>query len=163
MRFGRSKTPAVAPAPPVAAVSGNDKINTSNNNTTTNADDDANIVYPTGLRLAALLISIFSTIFLIALDRLIIATAIPAITDEFHSLQDVGWYGSAYLLTTCSFQLMFGKLYKFYSVKTTFLACVLLFEIGSAICGAAPNSVAFIIGRAVQGVGAAGIFSGCVC
>ncbi|KAH7032778.1 major facilitator superfamily domain-containing protein [Microdochium trichocladiopsis] len=118
--------------------------------------------YPTGLRLAALLASIFCTIFLVALDRLIIGTAVPAITDEFHSLQDVGWYGSAYQLTTCSFQLLFGKLYKYYSIKATFLSCVLLFEIGSAICGAAPNSVALIIGRAVQGVGAAGIFSGAV-
>jgi MFS family permease len=47
-------------------------------------------------------------------------------------------------------------------VKTVFLSSIALFEIGSAICGAAPSSTAFIIGRAIQGVGAAGIFSGCV-
>ena len=88
--------------------------------------------------------------------------AIPKITDEFNSLPDVGWYGSAYTLAACSFQLLLGKLYTFHAVKVVLLACVLLFEIGSAICGAAPNSAAFIVGRAIAGVGAAGIFSGCV-
>ena len=48
------------------------------------------------------------------------------------------------------------------NVKATFLAAVVLFEIGSAICGAAPNSIAFIIGRAVAGLGAGGIQSGVV-
>lgn len=86
--------------------------------------------------------------------------AIPKITDEFQSLSDVGWYGSAYLLASCSFQLLFGKIYTFYSVKIVLLASVLLFELGSAVCGAAPNSVAFIIGRVIAGVGAAGIFCG---
>lgn len=75
-------------------------------------------------------------------------------------MTDIGWYGSAYLLTNCSFQLSFGKLYSFYSVKGVFLASIALFEIGSAICGAAPNSVAFIVGRAIAGLGSAGIFSG---
>ena len=42
-------------------------------------------------------------------DRTIIATAIPTITDDFHALNDVGWYGSAYMLTSCAFQLFFGK------------------------------------------------------
>lgn len=75
-------------------------------------------------------------------------------------MTDIGWYGSAYLLTNCSFQLSFGKLYSFYSVKGVFLVSIGLFEIGSAICGAAPNSVAFIVGRAIAGLGSAGIFSG---
>lgn len=126
----------------------------------TTATED--IVYPSGLRLGLLLGSVFISMFLVALDRLIIATAIPKITDDFHSIGDIGWYGSAYLLATCAFQLLYGKIYTFYSVKATFLSAVGLFEIGSAICGAAPNSVAFIIGRSIAGVGAAGIFSGAI-
>ena len=58
--------------------------------------------------------------------------------------------------------LVFGKIYTFMNVKATFLAAVLLFEVGSAICGAAPNSIAFIIGRAIAGLGAGGIQSGIV-
>ncbi|KAK6848915.1 efflux pump aflT [Apiospora arundinis] len=134
------------------------KVTKAVSSASTRAESD----YPTGVRLALILLSIFVSMFLVALDRLIISTAIPQITDDFHSLPDVGWYGSAYLLTTCSFQLMFGKLYTFFSVKNTFLATVVLFEIGSAICGAAPSSVVFIIGRAIAGVGAAGIFSGVI-
>jgi MFS family permease len=88
--------------------------------------------------------------------------AIPAISNEFDSLSDVGWYGSAYLLTCCAFQLLFGKVYTFFPVKTVLLANIVLFEVASAICGAAPNSLAFIMGRAIAGVGAAGIFAGTV-
>lgn len=93
----------------------------------------------------------------------ILQQAIPSITDEFNSLSDVGWYGSAYMLASCSFQLLWGKFYTLYSVRTALLCSIALFELGSAVCGAAPNSTAFIFGRAIAGVGAAGIFSGSVC
>ena len=96
----------------------------------------------------------------VALDNTIIATAIPRITDQFHALDDVGWYGSSYLLTTCAFQLLFGKFYSQFNVKWVFLSALALFEVGSLICGAAPNSTALIVGRAIAGLGSAGIFSG---
>jgi len=99
-------------------------------------------------------------VFCVALDNTIIATAIPRITDQFGALNDVGWYGSAYLLTTSAFQLLFGKFYSQFNVKWVFLTALTLFEIGSLICGAAPNSIGLIIGRAVAGLGSAGIFSG---
>lgn len=95
-------------------------------------------------------------------DNTIIATAIPTITDQFKSLGDVGWYGSAYLLTICCFQLIFGKLYSFLSVKWVFLTALFLFELGSLVCGIAPTSKALIIGRAIAGLGGAGVFSGAV-
>ncbi|OQE39277.1 hypothetical protein PENCOP_c007G02408 [Penicillium coprophilum] len=114
------------------------------------------------LRVVCLIVSAFVAMFLVALDRTIISTAIPKITDEFDSFDDVGWYGSAYLLTCCAFQLLFGKLYKLFPVRPVFLASILVFEVASAICGAAPNSVAFIIGRGICGVGAAGILAGTI-
>jgi MFS family permease len=91
---------------------------------------------------------------------MIIATAIPKITDDFHSIEDIGWYASAYMLTGSSFILLFGKFYTFYSPKWVLMTAISLFEIGSTICGAAPNSIAFIIGRAVAGWGFSGIFTG---
>lgn len=66
------------------------------------------------------------------------------------------------LLTTCAFQLFFGKLYTFLSLKWIYLTAIFIFEVGSAICGAAPNSTALIIGRAIAGLGSAGIFSGAI-
>ncbi|KAK4154911.1 major facilitator superfamily domain-containing protein [Chaetomidium leptoderma] len=109
-----------------------------------------------------LISSVLLSMFLVALDRTIISTAIPAISNEFNSLNDVGWYGSAYLLTSCAFQLLFGKIYTLFSVRTVLLTSIVLFEVGSVICGAAPTSIAFILGRAVCGVGAAGLFAGTI-
>ncbi|KAF2740597.1 MFS general substrate transporter [Polyplosphaeria fusca] len=128
----------------------------------TQPTDDDDFQYPKGLKLALILISIYISMFLVALDKLIISTATPAITNEFHAASDIGWYGTAYLLTNCAFLLVFGKLYNFLNVKYTFLAAVMLFEIGSTICGAAPNSVSFIIGRAIAGLGAGGVQAGVV-
>ena len=116
--------------------------------------------YPSGAKLGIIVASLCLSVFLMALDNTIIATAIPRITDHFHSIDDVGWYGSAYLLTTCAFQLMFGKFYTYFSIKWVYLTAIFIFEIGSVVCGAAPTSVALIIGRAVAGIGSAGIFSG---
>ncbi|KAF4948576.1 hypothetical protein FSARC_13696 [Fusarium sarcochroum] len=115
-----------------------------------------------GWKLALVMIGLCLGVFCMALDNTIIATAIPRITDEFRALDDLGWYGSAYLLTTCGFQLFFGKLYSFYSIKWVFLVAIGFFELGSLVCGAAPTSTALIIGRAIAGIGSAGIFSGAV-
>jgi hypothetical protein len=115
---------------------------------------------PKTLKFWLIIISVFASMFLIALDRTIIATAVPQITNDFQSLGDIGWYGSSYMLTTAASQLIFGRIYRFYDLRKTFLTCILLFEVGSAICGAAPSSLAFIVGRAIAGIGSAGIMTG---
>ncbi|KAL2277302.1 hypothetical protein FJTKL_00142 [Diaporthe vaccinii] len=56
-------------------------------------------------------VSLTLCMFCLALDNNVIVTAIPRITDEFHSVKDIGWYGSAYLLPSCAFQLPSGKLF----------------------------------------------------
>lgn len=118
--------------------------------------------YPKKGKLVLISVALCLSVFCMALDNTIIATAIPRITDQFHAINDVGWYGSAYLLTTCAFQLLFGKLYTFFSIKWVYLIAITIFEIGSAVCGSAPNSNALIVGRAVAGLGSAGIFSGAI-
>ena len=128
----------------------------------TSRDDDKEeeIEYPTGLKLVIITVALCFVVLCVALDNTIIATAIPRITDDFKALGDVGWYGSSYLLTTCACQLLFGKFYSIFSIKWTFLTALLIFEVGSLVCGAAPNSIALIIGRAIAGLGGAGLFSG---
>ncbi|KAJ8069761.1 hypothetical protein OCU04_000180 [Sclerotinia nivalis] len=123
------------------------------------ADGQENYL-PMGPRLYMITASLMLGVFCVALDNNIIAVAIPRITDEFHALNDVGWYGSAYLLPGCGFQLLFGKLYSLFSVKWVYLFGLLLFEVGTVICGAAPNSIALIVGRAIAGIGSAGLFTG---
>ena len=66
------------------------------------------------------------------------------------------------MLTGCSFQLLMGRVYTFYNPKKVFLLAVGVFEIGSAICAAAPNSTVFIVGRAIAGAGSSGLFSGAI-
>ncbi|EOD43779.1 putative mfs multidrug protein [Neofusicoccum parvum UCRNP2] len=119
-------------------------------------------VYPPTSVIIPIMAVIYLGLFVVALDRTILATAIPIITDDFNSLGDVGWYGSAYMLTGCTTQLLVGRLYTFYSQKVVYLSSLFLFELGSAICGAAPNSIVFIVGRAIAGLGSGGVFTGAI-
>jgi MFS family permease len=116
--------------------------------------------YPKAASLVFIVIALILSMFLVALDMTIVATAIPEITDEFHSLDQVGWYGSAFFLTLASFQSTWGKGYKFFSLKYTYLLSIFIFEIGSLICAVAKDSTTLIVGRAIAGAGAAGIASG---
>ena len=107
--------------------------------------------YPHSFKLAFIVLALVLSIFLVALDMTIVATAIPRITDEFHSLNQVGWYGSAFFLTVGSFQSTWGKAYKYFHLKPSFLVAIGIFELGSLICGVAQNSTTLIIGRAIAG------------
>ncbi|MCJ1264302.1 hypothetical protein MMC22_004173 [Lobaria immixta] len=115
---------------------------------------------PQGFAFAMIMISVLSSLFLVALDRTIVATAVPVITDHFHALGDVTWYAGGYLISSCATQLLWGRIYKFYSTKVIALLSILVFEVGSALCGAAPTSIAFIIGRAIAGLASASLYSG---
>jgi MFS family permease len=63
-------------------------------------------------------------------------------------------------MTFGGFQPAWGKLYRFYYLKWTFLATMFVFEVGSLICGIAPSSNLLIVGRAIAGIGGAGIITG---
>ena len=65
--------------------------------------------YPSPSKLAGILIGVALCMFLVSLDMTIVATAIPRITDQFKSLEDVGWYGSGFFLTFAAFQSMWGS------------------------------------------------------
>ena len=129
-------------------------------NTPPQEHDDEKAYNPKSPKFWAIMAGVYISIFLVALDRLIIATAIPSITNDFDSIEDIGWYGSAYMLTCSISNPLFGRIYQLFPTKATFLASIVVFEAGSALSGAAPSSIAFIIGRAIAGIGAAGIFSG---
>ena len=116
--------------------------------------------YPSPFKLTIIVLSLNLAMFLVGLDNTIISSAIPKITDQFHALGDVGWYASAYLLTNCAFQLIWGKLFTFYVVKWIYLIALFIFELGSLICAVAPNSTALIVGRAIAGIGGGGVGNG---
>ncbi|KAG0652220.1 Efflux pump mlcE [Hyphodiscus hymeniophilus] len=144
---------------------------------TAKTEQEKEYEYITGLKLMLIIAAVTLTVFLILLDSSIVTTvnshalffrsfylrarqAIPQITSDFNSLNDIGWYGSAYLLASCSFQPLAGKLYSQFSSKVCFMAFVFVFEVGSLLCGVAQSSNMLIIGRAVAGLGASGIQNG---
>jgi len=57
-------------------------------------------------------------------------------------------------------QMMFGRLFAAFPIKSVFLVSVVIFEIGTIVCASAPSSLIFIVGRTIAGWGAAGISSG---
>ncbi len=63
-------------------------------------------------------------------------------------------------MTVGGFQSTWGKVFKYFPLKISFIISIFIFELGSLICGVAPNSTALIVGRAIAGMGAAGIGSG---
>ncbi|KAI1154292.1 major facilitator superfamily domain-containing protein [Nemania diffusa] len=59
-------------------------------------------------------------------------------------------------------QPAFGQLYKLFSVRLIFLACIVVFEAGSILCALAPSSIVLILGRLITGVGGGGLYIGSV-
>ncbi|RAH63991.1 putative efflux pump antibiotic resistance protein [Aspergillus aculeatinus CBS 121060] len=101
--------------------------------------------YITGFRLVLLLSALTSAALLVLVDTSIVAPAIPRVTSQFHSLSDVGWYGSAYQLT---------------SPQKTFIALLGIFMVSSLVCALAISSKMLIVARALAGIGASGIQNG---
>jgi MFS family permease len=71
----------------------------------------------TGSKLFLVMLGLALAIFLMSIDGSIIATAIPRITSQFNSVDDIGWYGSAYSFSTCALQPIAGKLFANFSMK----------------------------------------------
>ncbi|KAJ5139220.1 cytochrome P450 oxidoreductase [Penicillium bovifimosum] len=117
--------------------------------------------YPAGMKLVLPVLALVVSIFLVALDMSIVATAIPRITQEFNSLDDIGWYGSAFFLTISSFAQLWGKAYTYFPLKWVIITAIFIFEIGSLICGVAQDSRTLVVGRAICGAGGAGVTNGC--
>ncbi|KAB8231646.1 major facilitator superfamily domain-containing protein [Aspergillus alliaceus] len=99
-------------------------------------------------------------VFLTGMDQMILATVAPTLTNEFHSIDDLGWWTAAYQLMLSVFQIPYGKLYSLFSIEIIYLSAISVFELGSLVRATAPNSIAMTFGRAIAGAGAAGIFTG---
>jgi len=113
-----------------------------------------------GIRWAIVVIAILSSTFLFALDNTIVADIQPAIVLHFGSVDKLAWLSVAFLLGAAATNLVWGKIYGQYNSKWTYIFCVVLFEVGSAVCGAAPTMDAMIVGRAICGVGGSGMYVG---
>ncbi|CAG8480757.1 5059_t:CDS:2 [Paraglomus occultum] len=105
-----------------------------------------------------LVLGLCLAIFLCGLDNTISATAMPAIAEQFNSLADITYIATAFILTFNSFIPLSGKLCDVFGRRPVMLGGILIFLLGSALCGAATSMIMLIVCRAVQGVGASAIF-----
>ncbi|KAM0747660.1 MFS general substrate transporter [Meredithblackwellia eburnea MCA 4105] len=87
-----------------------------------------------------------------------VSTALPRIASDFNAFTQQGWVASAFILTQTAFLLIWGQTMRVYAAKYVLLANVTIFEVGSVVCGSCHNVNTLIVGRAISGVGAAGIF-----
>jgi hypothetical protein len=85
------------------------------------------VEYPGTWKAVIIITALFLSVFLVALDQTIIGTAIPKITNRFNSVGDIGWYGSAYFLTSTALQPSFGRAYKVLNVRVHFFVCFFFF------------------------------------
>jgi EmrB/QacA subfamily drug resistance transporter len=104
---------------------------------------------------------VFSGLMLVmllaALDQTIVATALPTIVGEFGGLEHISWVVTAYLLATTAVTPIYGKLGDLYGRKRVLQVAIVLFLVGSALCGAAQGMTELIVFRAVQGLGGGGL------
>jgi EmrB/QacA subfamily drug resistance transporter len=96
-------------------------------------------------------------ILLASLDQTIVATALPTIVGDLGGLQHLSWVVTAYLLASTVTGPLYGKLGDLYGRKGTLQVAIVIFLIGSALCGIAQNMVELISFRALQGLGAGGL------
>ena len=98
------------------------------------------------------------TLLLAALDQTIVSTALPRIVSDLGGLSSYSWVFTAYLLATTVTVPLYGKLGDRYGRRPLFLVSIAIFLVGSALCGLAQNMTELVAFRAVQGLGAGGLF-----
>src|SRR6202008_3237964 len=90
-------------------------------------------------------------------DQTIVSTALPTIVNDLGGLSHLSWVVTAYLLASTATTQVWGKLGDQYGRKYLFLGAIVIFLIGSALCGQSRNMGELIAFRAVQGVGGGGL------
>jgi EmrB/QacA subfamily drug resistance transporter len=97
--------------------------------------------------------------FLGALDQTIVSTSIRTISDDLHGLSIQAWVTTAYLITSTITTPIYGKLGDLYGRKKLFMFAISVFIAGSALCSFATSMYMLAAFRAVQGIGAGGLFT----
>ncbi|KAJ5818741.1 hypothetical protein N7474_004332 [Penicillium riverlandense] len=138
----------------------NPALDSTNSDAKTEPTKDGEREHIAGFKLFMVIAAVTLVCFLVMLDTSIIVTAIPKITTQFHSLQDIGWYGSAYQIASASLQPLTGRIYTNFSTKWTYLSFFLIFELGSLLCAISTSSKMLIVARAVAGLGSSGLLNG---
>lgn len=113
-----------------------------------------------GFRWTIICIALYVICALYGLDTTIAADVQGSVTQTFGHVDELAWIGAGFPLGSVCVILLLGTIYNSFNIKWTFIATTLLFEVGSTLCGAAPNMNALIVGRVIAGAGGSGIYLG---
>ncbi len=109
-------------------------------------------------RILAIYAGLMVTLLLAALDQTIVATALPKIVSNLGGITQYSWVFTAYMLTSTVTVPLYGKLGDVWGRKNLFLFAIVVFLLGSLLCGASTSMTQLVVFRAVQGIGAGGLF-----
>jgi EmrB/QacA subfamily drug resistance transporter len=109
-------------------------------------------------RVLAIYAGLMVTLLLAALDQTIVATALPRVVSDLGGLSSYSWVFTAYMLASTVTVPLYGKLGDIHGRRPLFLISIVIFLVGSALCGLAQNMPELVVFRAVQGLGAGGLF-----
>lgn len=98
-------------------------------------------------------------LLLAALDQTIVSTALPRIATELHGLNKLSWVATAYLITSAITTPIYGKISDLFGRKKVFMIAIIIFTVGSVLCGFAQDMNQLVVARGLQGVGAGGLMS----
>ncbi len=108
-------------------------------------------------RVVVVTAAIMLSLFLASMEATVVATGMPTIVSQLGGLEYYSWVFSAYMLTSTTTVPLYGKLSDLYGRKPIYAAAMVLFLIGSLLCGLSQSMLQLIAARAVQGVGAGGL------
>jgi EmrB/QacA subfamily drug resistance transporter len=126
--------------------------------TNTKPDEDV-FVERTHSEIMVIISALMCAMLLAALDQTIVATALPRIAIDLHGLNRLSWVATAYLLTSAVTTPLYGKISDLYGRKKIFQFAIVIFLLGSMLCGLSQNMSELIFFRAFQGIGAGGLMS----
>jgi MFS family permease len=110
-------------------------------------------------QILTILVGLLLGMFLAALDQNVVSTAIRTIADDLGGLSQQAWATTAFLITSTISTPLYGKLSDIYGRKPLFLLAISIFIVGSVTCSFAQSMYQLAAFRALQGIGAGGLFS----
>lgn len=110
-------------------------------------------------QILVIIFALMGAMLLAALDQTVVSTALPRIASDLHGLNRLSWVATAYLLTSAIVTPLYGKISDLFGRKKIFIVAILLFLLGSVLCGLSQTMGQLIFFRAVQGLGGGGIFT----